>query len=153
MHIRHYVTIASTSLPLVDATLGLCLQSLGLAPRFGNAQTRFNRSHILATVPCRDERPASSSLICSFRVYVFVRQGDLLNDATGYSHARSTTNSEVDLQTRSPQLYRGKLVADERDYTISGPVTLRAVDELVAARKLPEMSCSQTRREIDCKLT
>jgi hypothetical protein len=31
----------------------------------------------LCTVPCRDERPASSSLICSFRVYVFVRQGDL----------------------------------------------------------------------------
>jgi hypothetical protein len=43
------------------------------------------------------------------------------------------------------------LVADERDYAISGPVTPRAVDELVAAGKLPELDELLTNaREIVC---
>ena len=43
------------------------------------------------------------------------------------------------------------LVTDERDYTIFGPVTPRAVDELVAAGKLPELDkLLANTREIDC---
>ena len=43
------------------------------------------------------------------------------------------------------------LVADEWDYTISGPVTPRAVDELVTAGKLPELDeLLANAREIDC---
>jgi hypothetical protein len=42
-------------------------------------------------------------------------------------------------------------VADERDYTISGPVTPRAVDELVAAGKLPELDeLLVNAKETDC---
>ena len=43
------------------------------------------------------------------------------------------------------------LVTDERDYTIFGPVTPRAVDELVAAGKLPELDkLLANTRDIDC---
>lgn len=43
------------------------------------------------------------------------------------------------------------LVADERDYTISGPVAPRAVDELMAAGNLCELDeLLQNAREIDC---
>jgi hypothetical protein len=43
------------------------------------------------------------------------------------------------------------LVADERDYAISGPVTPRAIDELVAAGKLPELDeLLANAREIVC---
>jgi hypothetical protein len=39
----------------------------------------------------------------------------------------------------------------ERDCTISGPVTPRAVDDLVAAGKLPELDeLLKNAREIDC---
>jgi hypothetical protein len=41
-------------------------------------------------------------------------------------------------------------VADERDYTISGPVTSRAVDELMAAGNLCELDkLLQNARDID----
>ncbi|KAG2049883.1 hypothetical protein BDR06DRAFT_892776 [Suillus hirtellus] len=43
------------------------------------------------------------------------------------------------------------LVANEQDYTISGPVTSRAVDKLMAARNLHELDqLLADAREIDC---
>jgi hypothetical protein len=43
------------------------------------------------------------------------------------------------------------LVADERDYTISGPVTPRAVDELMAAGKFGELDeLLANAKELDC---
>ena len=43
------------------------------------------------------------------------------------------------------------LVADERDYMISGPVTPRAVDELMAAGKFSELDeLLANARELDC---
>ena len=42
-------------------------------------------------------------------------------------------------------------MADERDYTISGPVTPRAVDKLMDAGNLRELDeLLQNAREIDC---
>ncbi len=43
------------------------------------------------------------------------------------------------------------LVADERDYMISGPVTPRAVDELMAAGEFSELDeLLANARELDC---
>jgi len=43
------------------------------------------------------------------------------------------------------------LVADERDYMISGPVTPRAVDELMAAGNFNELDeLLANARELDC---
>ncbi|KAG1739079.1 hypothetical protein EDD22DRAFT_787127 [Suillus occidentalis] len=47
-------------------------------------------------------------------------------------------------------IFTGDLVADERDYTISGPVTPRAVDEPMAAGNLRELGkLLQNARDVD----
>jgi len=69
---------------------------------------------------------------------------------------RSPTSTQVFLQTR-PIEFNRRLVADEVDYNISGRVSKKAVDELVAAgnlEKLAQLLANEDEDEnnLDCTL-
>jgi hypothetical protein len=78
------------------------------------------KEHIPATVPRRDGRPAraSSSLICSFRAYIFIQQGDLDTQRRNkISPSILEALQILKFTYKQDHLNFTDLVADEQDYT------------------------------------
>jgi len=90
----------SVDLPLIY----FCLQFTRLT---GITLTKW--TYISASILRHYGCPACSSFLCAFREHIFIQQRDLHSTAQRLisDHTWSTTSSEVYLQARPPQFYRG----------------------------------------------